>query len=72
MLAYIRGYACPRVLLIYPQHADLAAPIRRRFQLEHGDNQCIFAATIDLRRDLGHRSERLALAAELSTILSQR
>jgi hypothetical protein len=41
-------------------------------QLEGDPNQQIFAATLDIRRDLGNTLERDALATELATILSSR
>jgi 5-methylcytosine-specific restriction enzyme subunit McrC len=72
MFAYAQRYDCPRVVLVYPQSAEMAAPVRRRFQVEGSDDKQILAATIDIRRDLGKRHECDALAAELATILSWR
>jgi len=72
MFAYARRYACPRVILLYPQSAQVTTPVRRRFTLEVDTDQHIFAATLNIRRDLGQRTEREALAAELFVILSQR
>ncbi len=52
MHAYARRYACPRVLLLYPQTAGMTTPLRLRFDLEGGGT--VEAATVDLRVELGH------------------
>jgi 5-methylcytosine-specific restriction enzyme subunit McrC len=72
MFAYAQRYDCPRIVLVYPQSAEMSDPVRRRFQIEGSDEKEILAATIDIRCDLGKRRERDALAAELATVLSWR
>lgn len=72
MYAYAGRYQCPRVLMLYPQSAEVPATIRRQFDAQGAVNATISAATIDIRRDLGRSFERAALATELCTILSQR
>jgi 5-methylcytosine-specific restriction enzyme subunit McrC len=67
MHAYARRYKCPRVIMLYPQTADMAAPLRRRFALEGGAH--IEAATLDLRADLSTAAGRQALTNELREIL---
>lgn len=69
MFAYAHRYACSRVILLYPQTAEIPSPIRQRFLLEGTTGQVIVAATLDIRRDLGKRPERDALVAELASIL---
>lgn len=72
MYAYAGRYQCSRVLLLYPQSAEVPDAIRRQFNVQGSIDATISAATLDIRRDLGRNSERAALAAELRTILSQR
>ncbi|MBV9926311.1 MAG: hypothetical protein JOZ96_14930 [Acidobacteria bacterium] len=67
MHAYARRYRCPRVVLLYPQTADMPEPLRRRFTLEGGGR--IDAATVDLRADLSTQEGREALTSELWDIL---
>lgn len=67
MHAYAKAYACSRVLLLYPQTADLTAPLRRRFTLEGGGT--VEARTINLCRDLSAPAGRDALTNELREIL---
>ncbi|HEX8188839.1 MAG TPA: hypothetical protein VF586_10840 [Pyrinomonadaceae bacterium] len=69
MHAYARRYDCPRVLLLYPQTADTAAPLRRRFALDGGGR--IDAATLDLRPDLGSKEGSDSLSRELKSILDE-
>jgi 5-methylcytosine-specific restriction enzyme subunit McrC len=67
MHAYARRYACPRTILLYPQTADMPAPLRAHFTLEGGGR--IDAATLDLRADLSTAAGRDALTNELREIL---
>jgi 5-methylcytosine-specific restriction enzyme subunit McrC len=69
MHAYARRYKCPRVILLYPQTAETAAPRRDRFTLEDEGGGHIEAATLDLRADLSTAQGRDALANELKKIL---
>jgi len=71
MFAYARRYACPQVLLLYPQSSAMQEPVRRRFHLEGDGTQEISAMTLDLRPDLGQRHGRAAIAAEWFDILNQ-
>lgn len=70
MHAYARRYDAPRVLLLYPQTADMPRPLRRRFTLDGTDN-VIEAATLDLRADLGRIDGRRRLAEELRDLISR-
>lgn len=68
MYAYINRYACPRVILLYPQTIELSAPQRVCFHLE-GTNQEIWAMTANLLQDLSNLDAKQALKAELKEIL---
>lgn len=68
MYAYANRYACPRVILLYPQTVELCAPQRAYFRLE-GSNQEIGVATVNLLQDLSTSEARQALQAELREIL---
>jgi len=70
MHAYARRYNCPRVLLLYPQTADMSEPIRARFTLTDGGVGTIEAATLDLRIDLRSIEGRDRLLEELKSVLS--
>jgi 5-methylcytosine-specific restriction enzyme subunit McrC len=67
MHAYARRYACPRVLLLYPQTAGMTDPLRLSFDLEGGGT--VSAATLDLRVELGKREGVGQLIEEMKTIL---
>ena len=71
MFAYARRYACPHVVLLYPQHAEMGTGIERLFQLHDGEHT-VLAATVNLSHDLGKRSAKESLAAELAHILTKR
>ncbi len=68
MHAYSHRYACPRVLLLYPQTIGLSAPQRLCFHLEGTDRE-IWAVTANLLQDLANSDAREALKAELKAIL---
>ena len=67
MHAYARRYACPNVLLLYPQTAGMTAPLRLRFELEGGG--IVQAATLDLRVELGKAEGIGRLIEELKDVL---
>ncbi len=66
MHAYARRYACPRVLLLYPQTAGMAEPLRLRFDLEGGGT--VQAATLGLRVELGKPEGIRQLIEELKDV----
>ncbi|MBW4548771.1 MAG: McrC family protein [Symplocastrum torsivum CPER-KK1] len=68
MHAYAHRYQSPRVLLLYPQTADIPQPLQAEFTLEDSE-QVIVAATVDLRGDLSKSQERDNLITRLKTIL---
>ncbi len=67
MYAYAQRYNCPRVVLIYPQAADMRESVRARFTLASGD-KVVEVATVDVQRDLGTQKGRGELVEELKTI----
>ena len=71
MHAYAYRYHCPRVLLLYPQTADIAQPLQTEFTLEDS-KRVIVAATIDLQGDLSKSQERDKLKTRLKTILTNK
>ncbi len=67
MHAYARRYACPRVLLLYPQTTGMTEPLHLRFDLEGGGT--VSAATLDLRVELGKPEGVGQLVEELKKIM---
>lgn len=70
MHAYAHRYECPRVLLIYPQTAEMQNSLRAVFRLQNS-NVIIKAATINLRLRLSQKSERKKLITELRNIFHE-
>jgi 5-methylcytosine-specific restriction enzyme subunit McrC len=68
--AYAYRYDCPRILLLYPQTADMPAPLRAHFTLKDG-RKMISAATVNLRVDLSTMQARRELMNELQDLLAQ-
>lgn len=70
MFAYAKVYACPRVVLLYPQTAALPDAMRCHFTF-HGGAETVTVASLDIRRDLGKPAERAELVGELARILHE-
>ncbi len=70
MHAYARRYDCPRILLLYPQTADMPAPLRASFALH--DAGTVVAATVNLQTPLHRPEGRAQLAGELRQLLQER
>jgi len=70
MHAYARRYDCPRVLLLYPQTADMPDPLRARFTLADSA-QIIEAATVNLQIPLDRYDGRAKLIEELRQLLTE-
>lgn len=68
MFAYAHRYDCARVLLLYPQTAEAATPVRRFYQVQRSP-VVVEVATVDVRRDFAQREEKVALMDELRAIL---
>ncbi len=65
MMAYAHRFACPHVLLLYPQMSSMPDPLRHTFHLV-GSPAHITVHTIDLCRDLTSPASRSLLIAELA------
>lgn len=69
MHAYAYRYSCKRVILLYPQMAGMAQPLKACFQLEQNEGT-IDAATVNLCIDMGRKSDRQRLIEELRTMFT--
>jgi len=65
MMAYAHRFACPHVLLLYPQMSSMTYPLRHTFHLV-GSPTHITVHTVDLCRDLTSPASRNHLIAELA------
>lgn len=70
MHAYAARCRSPRVLLIYPQTADMNAPLYREFHLHSDTGHTITAATIDLCADFSDPEARRLLETRLRELLA--
>lgn len=68
MIAYGYRYTCSRVVLVYPQTAQMATELRERFRVE-GGGTTICAATIDLTVNLAQESHQRALMTRIRELL---
>lgn len=68
MHVYAHRYQSPRVLLLYPQTAELTQSQHACFPLQLS-KKVIEAATVDIRLNLGNKQDKAKLAASLRTIL---
>jgi len=69
MFAYAHRYSCPRILLLYPQTADLPQPMKQAFKLQ-SDEKVIVAATVDLRQNLVRKEEQQRLKQTLKSLIT--
>jgi len=72
MFAYAHRYDCPRVLMIYPQTADMPNAFVCDFDLENANGQSVTAATVDIRVDLGQSEGRKQLIARLKELFQSK
>lgn len=70
MYAYAQRYRSRRVILLYPQTADMNDQVKALFPLIDSTDD-IVVTTIDLRVDLSKQAEREQLIAELRAILER-
>lgn len=70
MYAYAHRYNSPRVLVLYPQTAEIPEPMRAHFTLVN-HNTVISIATIDVRGDLQKRAERDVLIERLHSLFHE-
>lgn len=58
MIAYAHRYDSARILMLYPQTADMANSFYREFALEGTDGKTVVVATVDICVDLGQAQQR--------------
>lgn len=68
MFAYAHRYDCPRILMIYPQTADLPNAVFSDFVLKNANGKRVTVATVDIRVDLGKAEGRKQLIARLKEL----
>jgi 5-methylcytosine-specific restriction enzyme subunit McrC len=68
MFAYAHRYDCPRVLMLYPQTADMPHPSQREFMIEGTAGTTVAVATVDIRVDLGSAKGRRQVTGQLKQI----
>ena len=68
MHAYAHRYDCGRVILIYPQTAEMSRPARARFEVE-GTRISVSAATVNLQVALRSERGRAEMIRELRTLI---
>jgi 5-methylcytosine-specific restriction enzyme subunit McrC len=71
MHAYAHRYGCKRVILLYPQTAEMSQPVRARFVVE-GTSISVSAATINLQVALQSKKGRVEIIDELRTLIKDR
>jgi 5-methylcytosine-specific restriction enzyme subunit McrC len=69
MYAYAHRFHCPHVLLVYPQTADMEAPLRERFVL-HDADATVDVCTVDLRPDMARPDARRTMAGRLRDLFT--
>lgn len=69
MHAYAQRYTCDRVVMLYPQTADLPTPITGKLAFI-GTHQTITVGSVDLRGDLWKPAQQQELIARLTTVFS--
>jgi 5-methylcytosine-specific restriction enzyme subunit McrC len=52
MFAYAHRYDCPRVLMLYPQTADIPSAICQEYVLKGTNGKTVVVATVDVRENL--------------------
>jgi 5-methylcytosine-specific restriction enzyme subunit McrC len=68
MVAYAHRYECPRVVMLFPQTADMPNSLFCEFALENATGKLVTAATVDIRVDLGQAEGRWQLIARLKEV----
>jgi len=69
MFAYAHRYDCPRVLMLYPQTADMPKSGCWEFVLEGTNGKTVVAATVDVRVDLGSKQGRAQVVERLKKVV---
>jgi 5-methylcytosine-specific restriction enzyme subunit McrC len=71
MAAYAHRYECAKIILLYPQTADIPQPIFSQFHIENSITEIIIS-TVDLRLNLNHPAGRKQLIQSLRQLLEVR
>lgn len=69
MFAYAHRYFCPRVVMLYPQTADMPDAVHREFALEEANGRTVVVSTVDIRQDLRRAEGRSQLVAGLKAVM---
>lgn len=69
MVAYAERYATQRVLLVYPQTADMDFPVYRHFALQHAP-RTIAVCTLDICQDLSKPAAQQTLIEQLRALFT--
>jgi 5-methylcytosine-specific restriction enzyme subunit McrC len=72
MFAYAHRYDCPRVLMLYPQPADMSSAFQQEFSLEAVTGKTVVVATVDIRLDLGSPQGRGKVAERLRQVFQSK
>jgi 5-methylcytosine-specific restriction enzyme subunit McrC len=72
MFAYAHRYDCPRVLMLYPQTADMPSAFRQEFSLEGTEGKTVAVATVDIRVDLGSVQGRKQIVERLRQVFQSK
>lgn len=68
MFAYAHSYDSPRVVMLFPQTAEMPNAVLCDFALEHTNGKLVTAATVDIRVDLGRAEGRWQVMARLKEV----
>lgn len=69
MFAYAHRYDCPRILMLYPQTADMPTAFYQEYALKGTVGKTVAVATIDIRQDLSKAEGRSRLVDELKAVM---
>jgi 5-methylcytosine-specific restriction enzyme subunit McrC len=69
MFAYAHRYDCPRVLMLYPQTADMPSAFCREFVLEGTNGKKVIVATLDIGADLATQQGGREVAERLKELI---
>jgi 5-methylcytosine-specific restriction enzyme subunit McrC len=72
MFAYAHRYDCPRVIMLYPQTADMPSAFWCEFALEGINGKTVIVATVDLRLDLSTTQGREQVVKQLSKVFQSK
>ena len=71
MFAYAHRYDCPRVLMFYPQTADMPSAVCREFVLQDTNGKTVVVATVDVR-EVSTKEGRKQLVDQLNQVFQSK